>query len=405
MLITGLKATPVAIPMNYTETVFGELNYTGVLFELFTDEGLTGIAEIPNIYGCQAAKSIAESALPRIIGRDPADVNILLKELYSCYSMHHLHPMIANWALNAVERACWDLIGQKTGMPLYALWGGAFRKKIPVFGFVNPDPHNLGKVRDDANKFYKAGYKVIYTKIGFANPEEDIEVVKALRAGIPDMSVTIRVDPNQAWTAADAIRVINKLEPYGMDCVEQPVAQFDIDGLKRVKSATNIPILAHESAWNMYDTLRLIKESAVDMIQLDNRFNIGVYGARIAAGMCEAANIPVVSHAYYEFGLGIAERLHFIASCPAAVTTVHQTCEYEYLSDDILEGGKLRMEDGCFFLPEGPGVGVRLDPEKVAKYNEHYIRNILEAGKENSTESPLYGAQYARKYLQYRVEQ
>ena len=86
----------------------------------------------------------------------------------------------------------------------------------------------------------------------------------------------------------------------------------------------------------------------------------------------EAAGIPVISHAYYEFGLSVAERLHFIASSPAC-TMAHQTCEYEYLSDDILEGGKLAIEDGCFTLPESPGLGVRLDQEKLAYYNEYYV--------------------------------
>lgn len=400
MKITGLKATPIAIPMLFQENAMGKNAncYTGVILEVFTDEGLTGIAEVPNVYGNQASKELVESTEQFIKGRNPADVNIILKELYACYNLYHLHPMAANWALNSIERALWDILGQKAGLPIYELWGGAFRKKIPIYGFVPPDPNNLDGMTHEANKFYKKGYRVIYTKVGFGTPEQDVEMVAAIRAGIPDMSVKIRVDPNQGWTASDAISIINKMEPYGMDCVEQPVMQFDIDGLKRVKQATAVPIAAHESAWNMYDTLRLIKESAVDIIQLDNRFNIGVQGARIAAGMCEAAGIPVISHAYYEFGLSVVERLHFIASCPAC-TMAHQTCEYEYLSDDILVGGKLKIENGCFTLPEGPGLGVTLDYDKIEQFHEVYIKDILEAGYEHKIESPLYGAMYARNYL------
>lgn len=400
MKITGLKATPAAIPMLFDDSAMGKgaNAYTAVILELFTDEGYTGIAEVPNVYGCQSSKELVESTEQFIAGRDPGDVNVILKELYACYNLYHLHPMAANWAVNSVERAMWDILGQKAELPLYKLWGGAFRKKIPIYGFVPPSPHDLDKMKKEAHDFYQKGYKVIYTKVGFGTPEEDIEMVKAIRAGVPDMSVTIRVDPNQGWTASAAISIINKMEPYGMDCVEQPVMQFDIDGLKRVKQAVRVPIAAHESAWNMYDTLRLIKENAVDIIQLDNRFNIGVHGARVAAGMCEAAGIPVISHAYYEFGLSVAERLHWIASSPAC-TMAHQICEYEYLSDDILEGGKLEIKDGCFELPEGSGLGVKLDQEKLSVYNEYYVKNVLEAGYEHKLESPIYGAMYARNYL------
>ena len=400
MRITGLKATPIAIPMLFEISAMGSGPncYTAVMLELFTDEGYVGIAEVPSVYGNVASKQLVESTEQFLIGRNPADVNVVLKELYACYNLYHLHPMAANWAINSIERAMWDIVGQKAGLPLYQLWGGAFRRKIPIYGFVPPNPQDLDQMKADATAFYKKGYQVIYTKVGFGAPEEDVEMVAALRAGIPDSSVKIRVDPNQGWSVPDAISIINKLEPYGMDCVEQPVMQFDIDGLKAVKEATHVPIAAHESAWNMYDTLRLIKAGAADIIQLANRFNIGVYGARIAAGMCEAAGIPVISHAYYEFGVSVVERLHFIASCPAC-TMVHQTCEYEYLSDDILKGGRLYIENGCIELPQEPGLGVKLDQEKLAIYNEWYIKNVLEAGFEHTLEAPLYGAMYARNYL------
>ena len=114
--------------------------------------------------------------------------------------------------------------------------------------------------------------------------------------------------------------------------------------------------------------------------------------------MCEAAGIPVASHAYYELGVSTVERMHFIAACPAC-TMVHQIAEYEFLSDDIIAGPMLKIENGCISLPTEPGLGVKLDYDKLAKYNEWYIKNILEAGFENSLESPLYGAMFTRDYL------
>jgi|GEM_PF-142328 len=405
MKIKGIKTTPVAIPLDYKAeeslTVCRPACYTAVILELFTDEGLTGIAEVPDVYGCRLAKEMVDSTESFLIGKDPADINVLLKELYARYNLYHLHPMTANWALNSVERALWDISGKRAGMPLYELWGGAYRKKIPFFAVVLPNPDDLDSMTKQAAEFYDQGYKVIYAKTGFYTPEDDVAMVMAMRKGIPDPNVKIRVDANQGWNVPQAIQIINEMSDYGLDCVEQPVMQFDLDGLKRVRESVSVPILAHEPCWNMYDTLRVIKHGAADMVQLDNRFNIGVTGARISAGMCEAAGIPVCSHAYYELGLSVVERMHFIASCPA-ITMVNQIAEYPHLVDDVLAGPRLKIENGCIEVPSGPGLGVGLDQDKLAKYNEWYIKNILEAGFDQNLETPIYGAMYARNYIKDR---
>lgn len=402
MKITGLKATPVAVPMDFNEseniTTKGPVCVTAVILEVFTDEGYTGIAEVPNVYGNMASKRLVESTEQFIRGRNPADVNVILKELYACYNLYHLHPMAANWAVNSVERALWDINGQKAGLPLYQLWGGAYRKKIPFFAVVNANPDDLDAMTAEANRYYKEGFQVIYSKVGFGPPEQTAAMVEAMRKGIPDPNVKIRVDANQGYNVPDAIRTAKLMEPFGVDCFEQPIMQYNLDGMVTLKNSTGVPILAHEPCWNMYDTLRVIKAGAADMIQLDNRFNIGVTGARISAGMCEAAGIPVASHAYYELGLATVERMHFIASCPAC-TMVNQIGKRRHYVDDILAGPMLKLENGCIDLPEGPGLGVKLDYEKLEKYNEWYIKNILEAGYENILESPIYGAMYARDYI------
>lgn len=400
MKITGMRAVPVAVPMlldesdTYMHT--GPAMMQAVTLEVFTDEGITGIAEVPVVYGATMSQQLVMSAEKFVVGRDPADVNILLKELYCYYNLNHLNSHAANWAVNSIERACWDILGQKAGLPLYKLWGGAFRNEIEFFGFIESE--NLDEIKRVAKERAAKGYKVLYTKCGFSTPEFDVEMVKAIREAVPDPSVKIRVDFNQAWTVGEAISIINKMEPYGMDCADQPVMMYDVDGLKAVRNATNVPIAAHEATWTMYDMLRVIKAGAADAVHIDPRFDCGYHGARVSAGICEAAGIPVICHAYYELGVALTERMQIIASCPA-FTMVHQTCEYDYLSDDIIKGGKYDIVDGKLALPTKPGLGVELDQDKVAKYNEVYIKQVKEAGYENGSESPLYGAQFTRRYL------
>jgi len=401
MKITKIAATPVAIPLisevNNTLMRTGPSYLIEAVLEVFTDEGITGIAEIPVVAGATMAVDLVMSAEDKVLGKDPTNANIILKELYSCYNLNHLHMHVANWAVNSIERACWDIVGQKVGLPLYELWGGAFRKEINFFGVVEPS-NDLEAMKRDTKQRVEQGYKVIYTKVGFGTPDEDIEMVKAMREAIPNASVKIRVDANQAWTVGEAINIINRISEYGIDCVDQPVIMYNLDALKTVKEATRVPIAAHESTWTMFDMLRVIKENAADAVHIDPRFDAGYYGAKISAGIAEAAGVPIICHAYYELGIALMERMQFIAAHPA-FTMANQLGEYEYLKDDIIKGGKLKIKNGCIELNDKPGLGVELDKDKVEKYYETYIKEIKEGGFENATESPLYGAQFTRAYL------
>ena len=125
MRITGIKTTPVAVPLNINTTDAylrkGPAVLIEAILEVFTDEGITGIAEIPVVAGATMAADLVKSAESIVIGKDPADVNVILKELYSCYNLNHLHMHAANWAVNSIERACWDIMGQKAGLPLQTL--------------------------------------------------------------------------------------------------------------------------------------------------------------------------------------------------------------------------------------------------------------------------------------------
>lgn len=401
MKITKIIATPVAVPLvsevENTLMRIGPPYLVGAILEVFTDEGITGIAEIPVVAGATMAADLVMSAENKVLGKDPHNVNIILKELYSCYNLNHLHMHAANWAVNSIERACWDIVGQEVGLPLYELWGGAFRKEIEFFGVVEAS-NDLEAIKRETKQRVDQGYKVIYTKIGFGFPHEDITVVKTMREAIPNSSIKIRVDANQAWSVGEAIDIIDRISEYGIDCVDQPVIMYNLDALKTVKEATRVPIAAHESTWTMFDMLRVIKENAADAVHIDPRFDAGYYGARISAGIAETAGIPAICHAYYELGVALMERMQIIAAHPA-FTMANQLGEYEYLKDDIIKGGKLKIENGRIKLGEKPGLGVELDKDKVEKYHETYIKEIKEAGFENATENPLYGAQFARAYL------
>ncbi|WP_368234106.1 mandelate racemase/muconate lactonizing enzyme family protein [Anaerotruncus rubiinfantis] len=400
MKITGMRVTPIAVPMKgeaaQSKIRLGPALMQAVILELYTDEGYVGLAEVPIIAGASLACNFVMSAEKKVIGRDPHDVNGLLKELYASYNLYHFHMHAGNWALNSVERACWDILGQKAGLPLYKLWGGAFRKEAEIFGVVDAmdDLDAMGRA---AAQKAQQGYKVLFCKVGFGDVDRDIEVVKAIRRGLADSEVKIRVDPNQCWSVGEAIYAAERMYDYGMDCIDQPTQMYNLEALKSVKDASPVPIASHESTWTLHDTLRIIKSGAVDIITLDPRFDAGYYGIRVSAGLAEAAGIPIICHAYHELGLAISERMQIIAACPA-FTMTHQWGEYDNVTDDVINERPVVM-DGKVQISDRPGVGVTLNRDKLQQYHEVFIREIQEPGLEISLDNPLYQAMYARPYL------
>jgi L-alanine-DL-glutamate epimerase-like enolase superfamily enzyme len=368
--ISDMRTTVVSVPITktYPTSVGAFTGYVNaVIVQVMTDDGLVGVGETPVLSSGEIAKLIVDSSKPVILGQDPFDVEVIRRKLYAHHNLIHFHIHAASWALSGIEMALWDLMGKATKQPLYKLWGGAIRKKIPFWGWVaGGDPSSM---MEESRSFVKDGFTTIYTKIGI-DPAWDVEAVRAMReAAGYDSGIKIRVDANQAWSTSTAIRMIKKLERYDLEFVEQPVLMYSLDSLRRVREAVDTPILSHESSWTFYDALKVIKSGAADAIQLDPRFDAGFMGARIAAGMAEADGMSAVIHSYADLGITTSAYCHLIASSPAFMHA-NQT-NYYALADDVTKDA-LVFKDGCIDLPETPGIGVELDPTKMDKYSRVY---------------------------------
>jgi L-alanine-DL-glutamate epimerase-like enolase superfamily enzyme len=237
----------------------------------------------------------------------------------------------------------------------------------------------LSTIKDEARRCVEEGFDCLYLKVGL-DRNFDVESVKAIRDAV-GYGVDLRIDANQAWTPSGAIRMIKKMEQYDLEFVEQPVLMYNLDALARVRAAVSTPILSHESSWTFHDTLNVLKRDAADAVQLDPRFDEGVWGFRVAAGMAEAAGIGAVAHSFGELGVATAFAIHAIASSPAFVYA-NQTA-YSFLADDVIKDGMMKFEKGHLNVPEKLGLGVELDSAKVEKYSKVYDQQIR--GKEFQT--------------------
>jgi L-alanine-DL-glutamate epimerase-like enolase superfamily enzyme len=217
--IVGLKSTIVAVPLTKLTpssiVIFGEMPLTAVIVEILTDAGIAGIGESPVVSGAEICKLMIDSARPLLIGEDPFNVELIRRKLYARFNLIHLHLHAANWALSGIEMALWDIMGKTCGQPLYRLWGGGYAHEVKFYGTI---PHmKVSTMQAEARRYVKRGFDTLYLKVGI-DPKHDLESVKAIRDAV-GYEPELRIDANQAWTPAGAIRMIRKMERYDLEFV------------------------------------------------------------------------------------------------------------------------------------------------------------------------------------------
>ncbi|GAA5121560.1 mandelate racemase/muconate lactonizing enzyme family protein [Haloechinothrix salitolerans] len=370
MRITKLHATPVAVPFRVDEVwAFGRRRgLISVLLEVETDEGIVGIGEAAAYPSVDVVLAVLRGLEPLVIGEDPFAIERLVRRIDLVGTWHHVRA--SSPAIAAVEMACWDIVGKACGQPLVNLFGGRFRDDVECFYYVaagTPDA-----VATEAASATKHGFTTCYLKVGSDDPRNDIARVEALRDGAgPDAK--LRVDANEAWSPGEAVRIIRELQRFHLELVEQPVSGRALPEMAYVRERIDVPLLANEASWTRHDQLAVIRAGAADVLSADNQMDGGLLNLKRSAGIAEAAGLTVVKHSLGELGVALAAAVHVIAATP---NFRYANQAYgSLLADDVTDGfggGAELYVDGRVPVPDGPGLGIRLDPDRVNRYSELY---------------------------------
>ena len=281
--------------------------------------------------------------------------------------------------LAAIEFACLDILGQRWGVPVSEILGGRLRERVPFasylfFRYPNDDS-KAGEVRtveqliDSARRLKKLhGFTSHKLKGGVFPPEYELECYRAL-AGALDGD-RFRFDPNCVWSTETAIWFGQQIEDIRNDYLEDPV--FGMNGMRRVREKVRMPLATNTVVVNFEQLAANIRDTAVDVVLLDTTFWGGIRACVKAAGVCETFQIGVAVHSSGELGIQLATMLHLGAVIPNL--SFAADAHYHHLTDDIIQGGKMKYENGAIAVPSAPGLGVKLDRDKVAEYRELYRR-------------------------------
>jgi galactonate dehydratase len=367
-----------------------------VFLELSTDDGLVGVSEVRMVNKTDTLVACIGELAPRyVVGTDPFDVERLA---WNVQRAEYGRPgEVTQSALAAFDIACWDLMGQALRVPVWKLLGGRFRDRIPAYanGWYQAE-REPAKIAGLAEQVVKRGYRALkLDPFGAANaelPPGDRRRVEGIMAAVRDAvgpDVQILVEMHGRFTPAAAARVAAILEPYDPEWIEEPVPPENADALARVRPATRIPIATGERAHTVGDIREIIERGLADVIQTDLTHFGGFVGMKRVAGWAEAHYLLMAPHNVCG-PVGTIANVHFAVATPNYKVLEHfNDFADPWVQELVDEPPLVATTDGCFGLPERPGLGVRLNHDACRAHPRTGGRiKLFEAGWERRAGQP-----------------
>ena len=313
-----------------------------------TSAKVTGWGEVTGLDPAVAC-SLAHSLYELLDGENPTRVEHLWQKLYRSHRDMRGGPFITH-VISAIDMALWDITGKLYGVPVYRLLGGPCRDKIRLY---------------PSAKAQKVGTGGPHPWSG--NPKDVeglVKMVEDARKKVgPDGSVMF--DAHCAVPPPMLIQLASAIKAYDILWIEEPAVPGNIEVFKRLKQAIQIPLATGERDRTIWGMIPYLQERCIDILQPDCGQTGGISQIKKIATLAEAYNTPIAPHCTMS-ELGLTASLHATASVPFFL--IHEA----YLDGHLMPPGVARKnwtvdKDGYASLPQGPGLGVEIDEDMVAK--------------------------------------
>ena len=362
---TRVVRIPSGSPYQMGSMESGASHAMSVIVRVETEDGIEGWGETfltPGWYGADTPASmlwlINGPFASRLKGVSVFDIETIEQRMQKAWQLGNWYPK------GVIEIAVRDAAARTAGLPLHAMIGGALRDRFPMSGGIGSETPEV--MAQKALTFKERGFKTVKLKIDSVDDLPlDVARVRAVREAVGS-DMNIRLDGNGVYTVPQAVKLCRHIEEFDIESLEQPVQAHNLKGMAEIRNKIGIPLMADESVETMRDALAVIEHRAADIIKLKISKCGGLGPSRRIADLCAAADIEVTVGNGFNTSLLATAELQLACSC-AAILPAGEFIGPDKLLDDICET-PMTIEDGAAILPKGPGLGVEIDREKLAKY-------------------------------------
>jgi glucarate dehydratase len=374
------------------------------IIELESEDGIIGINET---YGGESPAAALRAIRNKIIGTDAFRVTGSINPAMEKFRSNGLdrsqtflvpgeNPLDESTrTYAAIEVACLDLIGKSIGVPVCDLIGGRVRDKVPFSAYpfykhaggggegndVREDEYGEALSPDTLvmqvkQMMKKYGFTSVKFKAGVLEPDEEIETVKQMYREFGP-GTPLRIDPNSAWTVSTSVKVGKALsrELSGGGYLEDPTA--GIEGMAAVRkellaSGVEVPLASNVAVTSFKDLPHSVAEDAVQIILCDHHYWGGMRQVQHLAKLAETFNIGLSMHSNSHLGISLMAMAHVAAATPHLTYACDTHYPWQSEKDEVVNGGRVAIKDGCVAIPEKPGLGVDLDYDQLERGKERY---------------------------------
>ena len=363
--ISQVEVFSVGMPLVGTFTSGGVSNNVTkcIVVRVTAADGAVGISSIdpsnkakPPNTAAELAAAIRDIVGPALIGEDPGNVNRIV-ELAS-----KLAPAQPG-AVAGAELACIELTCRRRGIALYDYVGGAVLDRVQFNGWVGELPPDDAAA--EAKRWQDAGFKSVKIKVG-SGVAKDSDRVAAVRDAV-GTDMKLRMDANQQCDVTQALELCRAVKSCDMQLFEQPTPKDDLEGLAQVRREGGLPIMADESISDHASLIRVIKAECADFVKFGIKQAGGLLPSMRMLATAEAAGLPVVLG--HGFGLDLSTMAEIMLGATSRNIVPGLECVGPLKVVDTVATTRLDIGSGSLDLPSGPGLGIELDDEKLARYS------------------------------------
>jgi len=352
----------------YSGSAYSMVNRCTIITRLRTADGLTSEVYTGDTDEEQARvlQIIHRELAPALLGRSAADPEGCWLAMQPATYDILRDRALALQAIACLDTAIWDLFGQAVGLPLFRLWG-ACREALPMIVIGGYYGRDHGQLAEEMQRYRAMGLAGCKFKVGGLSPGEDAARVTAARRAAGDDFI-LCVDANQGYGRDEAIAFARLAADLNLRWFEEPVRWYnDRRWLREVRLTTGLPVTAGQSETTLPGVRDLIADGAVDVCNFDASWSGGPTIWRKVAGLAAAYGVQMGHHEEPQVAA------HLLASTPHGT---YVEC-FDTERDPVFWGlfaNRPTLHDGLYRLPEGPGFGLHLDPDFIARYRvaEHH---------------------------------